>query len=429
MSPKTVALPQSGAAPHPCGCRDGEPHVCRLECLERPLFSSGQLLTDQDLTALVEWTRKKSGLVRLRHGWGVVCGLDLYCDPKHEGQLLLAPGYAVDCCGNDIVVCAETNVGLDACCKPRAWPCEDPMSATDKSAPDPKDEEREFGGLRATNARAVDLILHYDEQGGSPRAALGRAGSPATVCEYTRTKESYRVECLPAVAEADAAALEADRWLEGYGKCLDVVSRFTDLGPKANAAEIQDWLKRWIEKNPPHQFGFLTNWISEQPAKDWNQKLAMQVLFWIVQDCRNAYLQSGCSTCGEAAGVPIGRAWVRMVDGVGGKSTCRVLAVDTQPPFRRPIRGASWPAPLGHVNAGPAVWRRLNDAAATLRWLGMNVKGADTFDPTTIEGPQALTDALSRSLMVPWDSTIKLLLFTGGNFGPRCIGISPGSGK
>lgn len=38
------------------------------------------------------------------HGWGVVCGLTLECDTKDPAGLLLNPGYALDCLGNDMVV-------------------------------------------------------------------------------------------------------------------------------------------------------------------------------------------------------------------------------------------------------------------------------------------------------------------------------------
>ena len=38
------------------------------------------------------------------HGWGVVCGLTLECDPQDPAGVLLNTGYALDCMGNDMVV-------------------------------------------------------------------------------------------------------------------------------------------------------------------------------------------------------------------------------------------------------------------------------------------------------------------------------------
>ena len=34
-------------------------------------------------------------LGRFRHGWGIVCGLDVRCDPTCEGGVVVEPGYAV----------------------------------------------------------------------------------------------------------------------------------------------------------------------------------------------------------------------------------------------------------------------------------------------------------------------------------------------
>ena len=57
-----------------CGC---ESRCCDLECIVRPNFFCGQLLTDGDLAATVEWARSRFSLSRYRHGWGIIsAGLD-----------------------------------------------------------------------------------------------------------------------------------------------------------------------------------------------------------------------------------------------------------------------------------------------------------------------------------------------------------------
>ena len=38
------------------------------------------------------------------HGWGIVCGLELECDEKNRNNVLLQPGYALDCEGEDLVI-------------------------------------------------------------------------------------------------------------------------------------------------------------------------------------------------------------------------------------------------------------------------------------------------------------------------------------
>lgn len=87
------------------------PDCGALECLCRPRFFAGQLLSEQDLNRLDQYIRNKNRLhVRNLHGWGVVNGLMVVCDPC--GDVKVTQGYAVDPCGNDIVVCEETRANL-----------------------------------------------------------------------------------------------------------------------------------------------------------------------------------------------------------------------------------------------------------------------------------------------------------------------------
>jgi hypothetical protein len=86
----------------------GDPCCCspcaRLDCAERPLFGTGQTLAAADLTALLDYVRTKNRLHnRYQHGWGVVCGLEVLCHDC-EGSVTIRPGYAIDPCGEDIVV-------------------------------------------------------------------------------------------------------------------------------------------------------------------------------------------------------------------------------------------------------------------------------------------------------------------------------------
>ncbi|MDJ0628980.1 MAG: hypothetical protein QNJ44_12030 [Rhodobacter sp.] len=84
----------------PCCC----PVCTGLQTAERPLFGTGQTLTAADLTALQDYVLKKNRLHnRLQHGWGVVCGLEVFCHDC-EGSVTIRPGYAIDPCGDDIVV-------------------------------------------------------------------------------------------------------------------------------------------------------------------------------------------------------------------------------------------------------------------------------------------------------------------------------------
>src|SRR5580658_3132585 len=86
-------------AQQPCGC-------CKLTCFERPKYFCGQLLSDGDLTLQETYFREKNKLYhRTLDGFGVVCGLQMRCDGHCKGHITIGDGYAIDCCGNDLVVC------------------------------------------------------------------------------------------------------------------------------------------------------------------------------------------------------------------------------------------------------------------------------------------------------------------------------------
>ena len=62
----------------------------------RPRFFAGQLLTEDDLDLLGEYVVGKNRLHnRALWGPGVVCGLDVHCDPCGRGNLIVSPGYAI----------------------------------------------------------------------------------------------------------------------------------------------------------------------------------------------------------------------------------------------------------------------------------------------------------------------------------------------
>jgi hypothetical protein len=121
----TTKLPDCGPT-SPCSPAPVCPACGGLECLCRPRFFAGQLLTEDDLNRLDDYITAKNRLHN-RHlvGWGVACGLEVVCnacDPTQaKGSVIVKPGYALSPCGNDIVVCSETPVNvcdLIARCRP-----------------------------------------------------------------------------------------------------------------------------------------------------------------------------------------------------------------------------------------------------------------------------------------------------------------------
>ena len=108
--------PTGARSPGPTDCTP-KPPVCstcgQLECLCRPRFFAGQVLTADDLNRLDHYIRGKHKLHnRHLHGWGVVNGLEATCEPCGKG-VVVGSGYALSPCGEDIVVCEP--VVVDVC--------------------------------------------------------------------------------------------------------------------------------------------------------------------------------------------------------------------------------------------------------------------------------------------------------------------------
>ncbi|HWI13256.1 MAG TPA: hypothetical protein VNT02_03350, partial [Burkholderiales bacterium] len=144
-----------------CGC----PACAGLSCLERPRFFAGQLLTESELTGEQAYVIAKNRLHnRYLHGPGVVCGLQVVCGDC-EGHVTVKAGYAIDPCGNDIVVCADYDFNVikaieDCCSAARAR-----RSECDPYAP-----------LWDTMCKDVEetwcVTLRYMEQEARPTTAL-----------------------------------------------------------------------------------------------------------------------------------------------------------------------------------------------------------------------------------------------------------------
>jgi hypothetical protein len=81
--------------------------------LERTRYFTGQLLTAESLQQEQEYF-----LARLRrhnrflHGWGVVTGLSVGLE--NGETVVVDPGLAIDCAGNEIVLSERTRIAIDA---------------------------------------------------------------------------------------------------------------------------------------------------------------------------------------------------------------------------------------------------------------------------------------------------------------------------
>jgi hypothetical protein len=166
----------------------------------RPLFFAGQLLTEADLQQLGDYVVAKNRLHnRYLFGDGVVCGLNVTCPPCGSGKVTVNPGYALDCCGNDIVVSCPVDLDINQMVrqlmlKIRKADCGDPCAGVTNQ--DLNRVGTAAGSSKsAGHGRLYCLYIDYCEQQTDPVApySIGSTCGQAT-CEPTRIQESFRFE-------------------------------------------------------------------------------------------------------------------------------------------------------------------------------------------------------------------------------------------
>ncbi len=192
----------------PKGC----PTCGAQECIERPRFFCGQLLTDKDLDLAQRYVIEKNRLHnRYLVGDGVVCGLAVSCDPCDGCSVMVAPGYAIDCCGNDLIVCEPAPFDvcdyIDKCLRKKEPGCEDKFNPNSRCDDQPRD---------------YCLVISYNEEQSTPVTALMRDnGCKNTRCEPSRTKETFRFDLI---SEEDHKKKTADDIVSRVTRCIDLVA-------------------------------------------------------------------------------------------------------------------------------------------------------------------------------------------------------------
>jgi hypothetical protein len=213
-----------GSGGSDCHCGKPSCEQCRLDGFVRPRFFSGQLLTEEDLQLLDAYTVAKNRLHN-RHFWGdgVVCGLEVKRHPCDKGSVIVSPGYALDCCGNDIVVACpqeldvnrlvrELSVRLkggfdcgDPCGdkkmekqetlpKQSALPAPGTVSGSIGLPPTPTTTDNDNHGERPVPSKFC-LYVNYCESESDPVAPYA-TGDPcgASGCEPSRVREGFTFE-------------------------------------------------------------------------------------------------------------------------------------------------------------------------------------------------------------------------------------------
>jgi hypothetical protein len=165
-----------------CGC--GTCSTCvSIPCFERPRFFCGQLLTDKDLDAAQRYVIEKNKLHnRYVVGAGVVCGMAVRCDECSPDKVRIEAGYAIDCCGNDIVLCEADDFNVREYLEKCLGPKDDGCGTKIKTQSMCDDVEKEYC-----------IFACYAEEDSRPITAMVRNGTCSTTrCEPSRTKETHQ---------------------------------------------------------------------------------------------------------------------------------------------------------------------------------------------------------------------------------------------
>lgn len=263
--------------------------ACRgLECLCRPRFFAGQLLTEEDLNRLDRYIVEKNKLHnRYLHGWGVVCGLEVFCHPC-EGQVAVKSGYALSPCGDDIVLCEDDIVNvcdlIRRCRERERLDCEPPRPSGTAECQDAVEQwvltvcfsEKASRGVTALRGSSEAPCCSRCSCGGSSGCSCGchesMAGQKQTataasarslstdalrgfqragraLCEPTVTCESHYFSLYKAPADAEK---ERDPGAM-VGRFENCIKGLFDVEPSlpASIEQVQDWCcqlkENWID--------------------------------------------------------------------------------------------------------------------------------------------------------------------------------------
>jgi hypothetical protein len=142
--------------------------------MERPRFYTGMLLTESELNGVESYVTAKNRLHnRLLHGYGIVCGLEVERS-QCEGWLLIHQGYAIDACGNDIIVCKDESIDVLAAiraCRDAADQVKTPCDPYQPYSPQPP--------CKGTEEWCI--TIQYKEREARPMVAL--RNPPSRTCE------------------------------------------------------------------------------------------------------------------------------------------------------------------------------------------------------------------------------------------------------
>jgi hypothetical protein len=347
-----------------------------LECLCRPRFFAGQLLTEDDLNRLDRYIVDKNKLHnRYLHGWGVVCGLEVFCHPC-EGQVTVTSGYALSPCGDDIVLCADDVVNvcdlIQRCRERERLDCEPPRPAGTAECQDVVEQwvltvcftEKPSRGVTALRGGSESACCSSCSCGGSSGCGCGCQESgmsrkqPATAgrsarslstdalrgfqragrdqCEPTVTCESHYFSLYKAPV-ADQKKQDSGSMFQRFENCMKGLFEAVPALP-TNIEQSQEWCcqlkQNWIDlfaDHPIHDclaLQKLSQFVCPVPSQSqtstqYIEAVAVQLAPIAAEYIRSCLCSALLPPCPEPAGdncVPLATITIR-------KRDCKIMRV------------------------------------------------------------------------------------------------------
>jgi len=279
MSPTFTNSPYSMASTAtPCTdpCVSTCPSCGGLQCLCRPRFFAGQLLTDDDLSLLNNYIVEKNKLHnRYLHGWGVVCGMEVVCSPCNN-LVTVKSGYALSPCGEDIIVCQDTPVNICALvqkCKTQTPPDCQPLAlgAQDTCSSTTEDwilfirySETMSRGVTPLKGASGTICATNCSCGGTPTCGCGSSTSSKSngngcSCGCSGSKTTTQTTSSTALAQCEPTAV-----CEGYSfdVCKAPVNNRKTIDPGALINRVICCLEAILPEFvlPPQQPAQLQQW-------------------------------------------------------------------------------------------------------------------------------------------------------------------------
>jgi hypothetical protein len=187
---------------------------CGLANFERPNYFAGHLLTDADLLLGQQYVREPRRLHnRSLHGAGIVCGLRLTCDPNRSGGIFVSPGYAIDNCGNDLVVPARQTLDVIGMLSQKGL-------ILSEIAQDPGDPEHPKSESNFQQCFYV-TICYQEEQSDFATPLVTTCQTTSSECEPTRILETVSLDAVDALPEKQPGHTALKHRLE---KCFKIFS-------------------------------------------------------------------------------------------------------------------------------------------------------------------------------------------------------------